>query len=129
MTTPPAVTIAGSTPYRSAGRAAIASGVSALVTFGLLFLAVNIMLARRPEQFGLVDLMFKAHKIGIICQYLFMIPVAIGLHRIASQRFPGMSRAYVAVGVVSLSLIVILIPIDGAVDGRAMLKCVRTGAA
>jgi len=28
-----------------------------------------------------------------------------------------------------LSLIVILIPIDGVVDGRAMLKCVRTGVA
>jgi hypothetical protein len=106
MTTAPAAPMAGST-YRSAGRAAIASGVFALMTFGLLFVAVNIMLARRPEQFGLVDLMFKVHKVGIILQYLFMIPVAIGLHTIASQRFPGVSRAPLAVGVVSLSLIVL----------------------
>ncbi len=103
----PAATIAGST-YRSPGRAAITSGVFGLMAFGVLFVGVNIMFARGRESFGLVDLMFKTHHVGIILQYLFMIPVAFGLDTLARQRFPGVSRATLAVGVVSLSLIVFL---------------------
>jgi hypothetical protein len=106
MTTLPAATIAGS-PYRSAGWAAITSGVFGIMAFGVLFLAVNLMLQKRPELFELMDLMFKTHHVGIILQYVFLIPVAFVLHTLARQQFPGLSRATLAVGVVSLSLIVL----------------------
>ena len=106
MTTLPAATIAGS-PYRSAGWAAITSGVFGIMAFGVLFLAVNLMFQKRPELFGLMDLMFKTHHVGIILQYVFLIPVAFVLHTLARQQFPGLSRATLAVGVVSLSLIVL----------------------
>jgi hypothetical protein len=106
MTTLSAATVAGST-YRSAGRAAITSGVFGIMAFGVLFVGVNIMFKMRPELFGLVDLIFKIHKVGVILQYLFMIPVAFGLHTLACQRSPGVSRATLAVGVVSLSFIVL----------------------
>ena len=65
------------------------------------------MFTMRPELFGLMDLMFKAHHVGVILQYLFMFPVAFGLHTLARQRFPGVSRATLAAGVVSLSFIVL----------------------
>ena len=40
MTTPPAATIPGST-YRSAGRAAITSGVFGIIAFGVLVVGLN----------------------------------------------------------------------------------------
>ena len=106
MTTLPAATIAES-PYRSAGRAAITSGVFGIMAFGFLVVGVNIMFTMRPELFGIVDLLFKSHKVGVILQSLFMIPVAFGLHTLARQQIPGVSRATLAVGVVSLSFIVL----------------------
>ena len=104
MTTLPAATMTGST-YRSAGRAAITSGVFGTMAFACLIVGVNIMFAMRPELFGLMNLMFKSHHVGVILQSLFMIPVAFGLHTLARQRFPEVSRATLAVGVASLSFI------------------------
>lgn len=106
MKTQPTATISGSM-YRSPGRAAIASGMFGIVTFGVLIVGVNIMFTRRPELFGLMDLMFKTHHAGLILQSLFMIPVAFGLHTLARQRSPEVSRATLVVGVVSLSFIVL----------------------
>ena len=103
----PAATSAGSM-YRSSGWAAITSGVFGLLAFALLIVGVNIMLARRPEWGGLVNLMFKTHHVGVILQYVFMIPVAFGLHALTRQQVEGVSRATLAVGVVSLALIVLL---------------------
>ena len=101
MTTLPASAITGST-YRSAGWAAITSGAFGIMAFGFLFVGVNTMLKMRPESYGLVDLMFKTHHVGVILQYLFMIPVVFELHTLARQGFPGVSRATLAVGVVAL---------------------------
>ena len=92
VTALPAATIAGPT-YRSAGRAAIGSGVCGIMAFGVLIVATNIMFTKRPDLFGLMDLMFKTHHVGIILQYLFMIPVVFGLHTLARERLPGVGRA------------------------------------
>ena len=51
--------------------------------------------------------MFKAHHVGVILQSLFMIPVAVALHALARQQFPSVNRATLALGVVSLSLMVL----------------------
>ena len=93
--------------YRSAGRAAIGSGVCAIMAFGFLIVGVNLMLTTRPDLFGLMDLMFKTHKVGVILQYLFLIPVVFGLHTLVQERVPGVGRATLAVGVVSIALIVL----------------------
>ena len=106
MTTLATAPIAG-LPFRSAGQAAIASGVFGIMAFGFLVVGVNLMLTMKPELSGLVDLMFKTHHVALILQYVFLIPVAFGLHALASQRFPEVSRAMLAVGVVSLSFIVL----------------------
>ena len=106
MTTLPEATTTGST-YRSAGRAAITSGVFGIMALGILMVAVAYMVKSNPDLSGFVNRMFKAHKVGVILQSLFMIPVAFGLRTLASRRFPGVSRATLAVGVVSLSSIVL----------------------
>ena len=102
----PVATIPGPM-YRSAGRAAIASGVFALMAFGFLIVGVNIMFTRRPEWFALMDLMFKTHHVGVILQYVFMIPVVFGFDALARNEVGGVGRGTLAVGIVSLSLIVI----------------------
>lgn len=106
MTTLPEATTTGSTD-RSAGRAAITSGVFGIMAIGFLIVAVANMLKSNPDISGFVNLMFKAHHVGVILQSLFMIHVAFGLPTLASRRFPSVSRATLAVGVVSLSAIVL----------------------
>lgn len=106
MTTLPEATTAGST-YRSAGRAAITSGVFGIMALGLLIVAVAYMVKLNPELSGFVNLMFRTHHVGVILQSLFMIQFAFGLHTLTSQRFPSVSRVTLAVGVVSLSSIVL----------------------
>ena len=91
--------------YRSAGRAAITSGVFGIMAIGSLVAGVNVMFMKRPELFGLMNLMFKTHHVGVILQSLFMIPVLFGLHTLAGDRITGTSRATLLVGVGSLSLI------------------------
>lgn len=106
MTTRPEATTTDST-YRSAGRAAITSGVFGIMALGILMVAVAYMVKSNPDLSGFVNRMFKAHKVGVILQSLFMIPVAFGLHTLASRRFPGVSSVTLAVGVVSLSSMVL----------------------
>ena len=106
MTALPEATTASST-YRSAGRAAITSGVFGIMALGFLIVAVAYMVKSNPDLAGFVNLMFRTHHVGVILQALFMIPVAFGLHTLASQRLPSVSKATLAVGVVSLSSIVL----------------------
>jgi hypothetical protein len=106
MTTQSATSTAGST-YRSAGRAAISSGAFGIVALALLIVGVNYMITSKAESSGLVNLMFKAHAVGVIFQSLFMIPVALVLDALARQQFPNASRATLSLGVVSLSFIVL----------------------
>ena len=107
MTTLSEATTVGS-PYRSAGRAAITSGVFGILGLGVLIVAVAYMIKSNPEFSGFVDLMFRTHHVGVILQSVFMIPVVFGLDTLARQRFPSVSRATLAVGVGSQSSIVLL---------------------
>ena len=107
MMTQAATTTAGAT-HRSAGLAAMTSGAFGIMALASLIIGVNFMLTFKPEVRGLVDLMFKAHSVGVILQSLFMIPVALALDAFARQRFPSVSRATLTLSVVSLSFIVLL---------------------
>ena len=93
--------------YRSAGWAAIISGVFGIMAFGILQVGLFYMFTGKPEFFGFVNLMFKTHHVGIIFQSLFMIPVAFALHALARQRTSGASQTTLAVGIVALSLLVL----------------------
>ena len=65
------------------------------------------MLTQKPEFSAPVSALFKAHHVGVILQSLFMIPVAVALHALSRQQFPSVNRATLALGVVSLSLMVL----------------------
>ena len=106
MTALPEDTPANST-YRSAGRAAITSGVLGILALGLLMVGVASMVKSLPDSSDFANLMFRTHHVGVILQSLFMIPVAFGLHMIATQRLPRVDKATLAVGVASLSSIVL----------------------
>ena len=106
MATPPATTTAGST-YRSAGLAAMTSGAFGIMALVVLNIGVSYMLTFKLEFFGIVNLMFKAHSVGVILQSLFMIPVALALHALARQQVPTVSRATLTLGVGSLSFIIL----------------------
>lgn len=106
MTVLPEATTAGS-PHRSAGMAAITSGVFGIMALGVLIVAVAYMVKATPDLSGLVNGLFRIHHVGVILQSLFMIPVAFGLYTLARQRSPSVSKATLAVGVVALSFIVL----------------------
>lgn len=105
MTAQASATTTGSS-HRSAGWAAIASGVIGIMAFGSLTAAVQVRSEVLPHA---GDLMFRAHDVGLILQSLFLVPVAFGLHALSPRWTPGVSRAMLAVGVVSLSSMVLLL--------------------
>lgn len=87
--------------YRTAGKAAIISGVIGILAFGSMAAAVFVRLSGHPP-----DLLFTINHVGVILQSLLMIPVALALGRLSRQRPPAMSRATLAFGIVALSLTV-----------------------
>jgi hypothetical protein len=91
--------------YRSAGWAAIASGVIGLAAYGCLLSAV----LTRDSWFlsRYVYLMFKANQVGFILQLLLLIPAAAGLQKLSQQQSPGISRAALNAGIGALALAVV----------------------
>ena len=99
-------TFATTTPsHRSAGWAAIASGVIGLAAYGCLLSAV----LTRDSWFlsRYVYLMFKANQVGFILQLLLLIPAAAGLQKLSQQKSPGINRATLNVGIGALALAVV----------------------
>ena len=88
--------------YRTAGKAAMASGVIGVLAFGSMSAAVSVRSAGIPP-----DLLFRLNDAGVILQALLMVPVALALCRLSRQRPPAMGRAMLAFGIVALSLTVI----------------------
>ena len=88
--------------YRSAGRAAITSGVLGLVAYGFLWAFLITMISGGDEQ--ACRPLITTHDVGVLLQSLFMIPLVLTLGGIASQRSPGARRSVVAVGIVALVL-------------------------
>lgn len=91
--------------YRFAGWAAIASGAVGIVAYGFLWAFVLKMISGGSEQTCIP--LLRTHDAGVILQSLFMIPVALALHRMSSQHSPGVNRTTVAAGVTALSLVVV----------------------
>ncbi len=77
------------------------------MAIGFLIVGVASMVKALPDSSDFADLMFRTHHVGVILQSLFMIPVAFGLHMIATQRLPRVGKTTLTVGVASLSSIVL----------------------
>ncbi len=106
MTNQPPTSIAGSR-YRSAGWAAITSGMIGFFAYAALMTGVFSRLSGGEERFW--TLLFRFHDAGAILQALLMIPLVLALHQIATQKSTGVGRATVAAGVIALSLMILLL--------------------
>jgi len=84
------------TSYRSAGRAAMISGILGLMAYGFLLAAVLTRDAWVVSDF--VYIMFKAHDVAVILQFLFMIPVLYGIQKLSQKQAGGMSRTSLHIG-------------------------------
>ncbi len=88
--------------YRSAGRAAITSGVIGLVAYGFLWAFLITMISGSDEQ--TCRPLITTHDVGVLVQSLFMIPLVLSFGGIVGQRSPGARRSIVATGIAALVL-------------------------
>ena len=94
-------------PYRSAGWAAIASGTVGLIAFALLITAVTSRSSWILDS--RVYLLFRAHDIGVVLQFLLMIPVALGLRRLSLTSRRPITAATLATGIGAILFVVLLL--------------------
>ena len=94
-------------PYRSAGRAAIASGIIGILAYG--FLVGYLVVRTQDMETGLV--IVRIHDVGVIFQFLLMISVAVALYKLSQQQYPGMTRLtlYVGIGAISCTALFLLL--------------------
>jgi len=96
---------ATASPYRFAGRTAIASGAIGILAYMSL---IGYLVYRNQVRY-LGDLMIRTHDVGVILQFLFMIPVAFGLHKLSQKRSPGMNQAMLTTGIAALSFTILFL--------------------
>ena len=85
--------------YRSAGGAAITSGIIGILAFGFLIMFLMIR-SQDPQQ---VIILVRIHDFCVILQFLFLIPVVFALFELIQERSPNTSRAMLNVGIGALS--------------------------
>lgn len=93
-------------PYRPAGWAALTSG--AIGILAVVFLIGYLVLRgdQSPEAGVLAN---RLHDAGVILQFLLMIPVVFGLHKLSQQRPPAMSGTTLYTGLGALFFVVLLL--------------------
>jgi len=120
--TAPAFTTPTGPAYRSAGRAAIASGAIGLIAYGFLwaFLITRVSGANARTFVPLI----RIHDVAVMLQSILLIPVVLTLGSIVGERSPGARRPIVIGGVAALSLMIlslVLITANLISDGFFML--------
>lgn len=93
--------------YRNTGWPSIISGIVGILAYGFLFTAVTTRssMAIPPS----VYFMFRAHDVGVILQFLLMIPVVFGLHNLSQKQSPGMSQTTLATGIGALCFTILFL--------------------
>ena len=121
MTSASAQTTAAS--YRSAGRAAITSGVIGLVAYGFLWAFLITMVSGGDEQTSRP--LITTHDVGVLLQSLFMIPLVLAFGGIVGQRSRGARRSIVAMGIAALGLTIfsLLLIIANVLAGPFFMFC------
>lgn len=92
-------------PYRTAGRAAIISGAIGIVAYGSLI----GYLINRNQIPSLGNLMIRAHDVGVILQFLLLIPVASGVYKLSQTQSQGVSRVMLDIGIGAISFTVLFL--------------------
>ena len=86
-------------PYRSAWRAAIASGAIGILGYAILNIAVTTRTDNALALNSLTYIMFKAHDVLVILQFILLIPVAFALYRLSQLQLSGISKLTLRIGV------------------------------
>ena len=84
--------------HRSVGQIPIISGVIGIIASISLFASVFLP----SSNFNINFFLGNVHDVGLIVQFLFMIPVVIGLYSFSNQQLPGMTRITFIIGVVTI---------------------------
>ncbi len=94
-------------PSRNAGRLAIASGVIGIVAFVSLIVAVTTRSTWTLSS--RVYLLFRAHDLAVVLQFLLLIPFALQLQKLSRQNSAGIGRKTVAWGIGAICLVALLL--------------------
>ena len=92
---------------RSTGWPAITSGAIGLVAF--VFLIVAVTTRSTWALSSRVYLLFRAHDLAVVLQFLLLIPVALRLQKLSRQNPPGIGRKTVAWGIGALCLVALFL--------------------
>ncbi|QEC75973.1 hypothetical protein [Mucilaginibacter ginsenosidivorax] len=92
-------------PYRTAGRAAIASGILGMIAY---FSLIGFLLIRNQDsQNGTLPI--RVHDSCVIFQFLFLIPVSIALFKIIKEQNLKITQAFLNVGIGALCFTVLFL--------------------
>src|SRR5215470_13354645 len=91
--------------YRYTGWAAIASGIIGYIAVGFL---VAFLIPHLTEHLS-GGILIRSHDVCVILQFMLLVPVVSGLHKLSYQRSPGMSRAMLVMGVGALSFTILFL--------------------
>lgn len=91
--------------YRSAGRAAIASGVIGIVAY--VFLIGFLATRSQDAQNGAIPI--RVHDCCVVLQFIFLVPVAIALFKLIQEQSPNISRAMLNLGVGALCFTILFL--------------------
>ena len=94
--------VATPTSFRSAGRAAIISGMLGLMAYGFLLTAVLTRDSWVLSDF--VRAMFVTHDVGVILQFVVMVPVLYGIQKLSQKHAVGIRHTTLRVGIGALLL-------------------------
>ncbi|MES2061642.1 MAG: hypothetical protein V4456_06960 [Bacteroidota bacterium] len=91
--------------YRSAGKAAIASGVIGIVAY--VFLIGFLLIRSQDAQNGVLPI--RVHDSCVILQFIFLIPVVTALFKLIQERSSNISQSMINVGVGSLGFTILFL--------------------
>jgi hypothetical protein len=94
-------------PYRSAGKAAITSGVIGIVAY--VFLIGFLLIRNQDAQKGVLPI--RVHDSCVILQFVFLIPVVTALFKLIQERYSNISQAmfYIGVGALCFTIFFLLL--------------------
>jgi hypothetical protein len=103
----PQVVTGVASSMRKTGWLTVSSGIIGLVAIAFLIAAVT---ARTTWIISSrVYLLFRAHDIGVVLQFLLLIPLALGLQKLARRNHSDISSGAITWGIGAISLVALLL--------------------
>jgi len=111
---------------RKTGWLTASSGVMGLVA--IVFLMTAVTTRTSWSLSSRVNLLFRAHDIGVVLQFLLLLPLACGLQKLSRRNRPGISNDAIAWGIGAISLVALLLMLGIAKVVNDMFYMLPQGA-